>query len=95
MHFTSILASTILCFAAGSDAWAQAADGTWIANDNFYRIGVHNVHEACTIRNTNTIVWWGACQYWVDSRGNKFHGECTYDGDWGGVLCLGGPVRKS
>lgn len=38
MRFSAVLASAALYFAAGTHAWAQAADGTWIANDTTYRM---------------------------------------------------------
>lgn len=36
MRLTSIALTTALGFAAGATAWAQAEDGTWIANDVYY-----------------------------------------------------------
>lgn len=40
MHFHSLISATIatLSLAVGTNAWAQAADGTWVANNNVYRL---------------------------------------------------------
>ena len=38
MHFTSILVPAALFLASGCHAWAQAANGVWVANDTFYNI---------------------------------------------------------
>ncbi|KAH7349332.1 hypothetical protein B0T11DRAFT_129916 [Plectosphaerella cucumerina] len=92
MRFTTVLASAALYFAAGSDAWAQAADGRWIANDRTYWLEGSNVHESCTIRNTNTVLRSGGCVYWTNAQGGQFHGTCTTDPNFG-VICLGGRGR--
>jgi hypothetical protein len=52
MRFTTVLASAALYFAAGSDAWAQAADGRWIANDRTYWL------EGCMSRLPLLASWW-------------------------------------
>lgn len=39
MRFTTILVPTVLSFAAGCSAWAQAPNGVWVANDNDYQFG--------------------------------------------------------
>lgn len=38
MHFTSILVPAALFLASGCHAWAQAANGVWVANNTFYNI---------------------------------------------------------
>ncbi|WYZ43402.1 hypothetical protein EsH8_VI_001101 [Colletotrichum jinshuiense] len=67
---------TLLSFAASCHAWAQAADGTWVANNVVYNIRGSNVHEACTRRNTEEIVATGPCAYWVNSEGFIARGLC-------------------
>ncbi|KJK63864.1 hypothetical protein P875_00064672 [Aspergillus parasiticus SU-1] len=81
MQIYSIVAAATLSLAGTADAWAQAADGTWIANQNTYIFtdNLQNkweVDEACTIRNTNT--WLSsreACAYWVNSEGLIARGQ--------------------
>ncbi|KAE8337989.1 hypothetical protein BDV24DRAFT_166691 [Aspergillus arachidicola] len=83
MQIYSTVAAATLSLAGTAHAWAQAADGTWIANQNHYiftdNLGFRwEVAEACTIRNTNT--WLSsheACAYWLDSEGRIARGECT------------------
>jgi hypothetical protein len=38
MQFISLIVPAVLAFATTCNAWAQAADGTWIANNVFYNI---------------------------------------------------------
>ncbi|KAK3329244.1 hypothetical protein B0H66DRAFT_596840 [Apodospora peruviana] len=79
----SVLA-TALSFAGSSSAWAQAADGTWVANNNWYYLPYKNyprtsVHESCTYRNTNNVHNDGdMCAYWTNSNGGKFVGKCKF-----------------
>ena len=42
MQFTTAFLTTALSFAAGTYAWAQAADGTWVANNNWYTLWYNN-----------------------------------------------------
>lgn len=38
MHFTAIVASTVLALATGANAWAQAGNGVWTANNWYHTI---------------------------------------------------------
>jgi len=38
MQFTAAFLTTALSFAASTYAWAQAADGTWVANNDWYTL---------------------------------------------------------
>ncbi|KZL83403.1 hypothetical protein CI238_11660 [Colletotrichum incanum] len=74
MRFITVIVPTVLSLAASCHAWTQAADGTWIANNNYYWIrGVH-AHEACTRRNTEDIIEAGPCAYWYNSNGGIYRG---------------------
>jgi len=42
MQFTTAFLTTALSFAAGTYAWAQAGDGTWVANNNWYTLWYNN-----------------------------------------------------
>lgn len=42
MQLTNALLTTALSFAAGTYAWAQAGDGTWVANNNWYTLWYNN-----------------------------------------------------
>ncbi|KAK4119483.1 hypothetical protein N657DRAFT_650135, partial [Parathielavia appendiculata] len=58
MQLTTIFLTTALSFAVSTYAWAQAADGTWVANNRWYKLSclvLTQVHEACTWRNTNNV----------------------------------------
>ncbi|KAF2819560.1 hypothetical protein CC86DRAFT_131299 [Ophiobolus disseminans] len=78
MRVTSIIIP--LSLAAYCSAWAQAKDGTWVANDVAHIIRGAFVHEACTRMNTNDYWKSGPCAYWADnSNNNIFHGSCV---DW-------------
>ncbi|KAL0930662.1 uncharacterized protein CTRU02_214737 [Colletotrichum truncatum] len=63
-------------YAVGTYAWAQAADGRWIANNQVYNIRGSQVHEACTRRNTDEILAAVPCEYWTDGRGHTTTGTC-------------------
>lgn len=52
MRFITVLASAALYFAAASDAWAQAADGRWIANDRTYWL------EGCMCSPAFVALWY-------------------------------------
>ncbi|RGP61079.1 hypothetical protein FLONG3_10634 [Fusarium longipes] len=88
MQFSSTLTAltTALSFAAGASAWAQAADGTWVANNEYhylYRTG-WTAHESCTWRNTEDPREEGtACAYWTNAQGGKASGKCRW---WGQPL---------
>ncbi|KAK8041050.1 hypothetical protein PG994_014057 [Apiospora phragmitis] len=73
MQFTSTIFTAALALAVGSYGWAQAADGTWVANDTWYTIRGTRVHEACTRRNSETVHYEG-CAYWTNGVGGIFHG---------------------
>ncbi|GJC78126.1 hypothetical protein ColLi_00964 [Colletotrichum liriopes] len=68
---------TVLSFAASCYAWAQAADGTWVANNVVHNIRGSNVHEACTRMNTQEFWATGDCAYWVNDRGFISHGRMS------------------
>lgn len=36
---------------------------------------IDNVHESCTVRNTDTRRWEGPCVYWTNGSGGQFHGS--------------------
>ncbi|KAH8890699.1 hypothetical protein GQ53DRAFT_824420 [Thozetella sp. PMI_491] len=83
MQFTTAFLATAVSLAVGTNAWAQAADGTWVANNNWYTLwyngGDTSVHEACTWRNTNNVHNDGDdCAYWINSSGGILHGKCHY-----------------
>ncbi|KAH6652361.1 hypothetical protein BKA67DRAFT_661104 [Truncatella angustata] len=83
MQFTTAFLTTALSFAASTYAWAQAGDGTWVANNNWYTLwynrGDTRVHEACTWMNTDNVHNAGdSCAYWSNSNGGIFHGKCDY-----------------
>ncbi|GAB7334592.1 hypothetical protein MBLNU13_g06564t1 [Cladosporium sp. NU13] len=77
MQFSTII--TALSFSIGAHAWAQAANGEWIANDTKY-YGFENAlaaFEACTYMNTNNLVpVGGACKYWYNAQGGINYGTC-------------------
>ncbi|CRG91378.1 hypothetical protein PISL3812_08426 [Talaromyces islandicus] len=83
MQIYSIVAAATLSLAGTAHAWAQAADGTWIANGNTYIFtdNLQNrweVDEACTIMNTNTwLSSYEDCAYWLNSEGQIVRGRCT------------------
>ncbi|KAF6808026.1 hypothetical protein CPLU01_12337 [Colletotrichum plurivorum] len=69
---------TVLCYVAGTHAWAQAADGTWVANNVVHNIYGSQVHEACTRMNTNDILVAVDCAYWIDGRGHIARGSMCH-----------------
>ncbi|KAI9150069.1 hypothetical protein HJFPF1_09823 [Paramyrothecium foliicola] len=91
MHFATIL--TALSLGTGAHAWAQAANGEWIANDVKYTINGYGVWEACTYRNTNNLVpVGGGCRYWTNANGGIYSGYCRDVSVFGigGRTCLAG-----
>ncbi|KAH6949110.1 hypothetical protein DER45DRAFT_620239 [Fusarium avenaceum] len=80
MQLTTIL--TALSFGIGAHAWAQAANGEWIANNELgwdYNSG-YRVWQACTWRESGGLVPLGTgCKYWMNSIGDIHHGVCTQD----------------
>lgn len=38
MQLTTVFLSAAISFAGSSYAWAQARDGTWVANNNWYTL---------------------------------------------------------
>ncbi|KPM40896.1 hypothetical protein AK830_g5635 [Neonectria ditissima] len=79
MHFSSTLVAA-LSLAVGANAWAQAGDGTWVANNYVHTFdnGLR-VHEACTWMNTQDHHPSGdPCAYWVDGNGNVANGRCYW-----------------
>ncbi|KAM3080238.1 hypothetical protein ACMFMF_003647 [Clarireedia jacksonii] len=88
MQFTSIIIPTVLLFAANCNAWSQAGNGVWVANNIYYNIRGTTVHEACTTMNTQDIHANGVgCAFWLDGAGDVFNGKCSHQG--GSVLCIG------
>ncbi|KAH7358741.1 hypothetical protein B0T11DRAFT_330500 [Plectosphaerella cucumerina] len=82
MHFPVALSTlaAALSFAVGTNAWAQAADGRWFANNyvHTFNNGL-KVHEACTYMNTQSHHPSGDwCAYWVDDRGTIAEGACYW-----------------
>ncbi|CAJ0547411.1 Ff.00g041650.m01.CDS01 [Fusarium sp. VM40] len=75
MHFTLVV-TALLSLVDLSFGWAQADNGVWVANNTYHTIRGDNVHEACTVMNTQQIHG-GACAYWVDGNGKIFNGHCA------------------
>jgi len=83
MHFT-ILTTTVLALASGTNAWAQAKNGEWIANNRYHKSIEPDsanirftVHEACTNRNApvGLMSFVGPrCRYWINSKGKIGNG---------------------
>ncbi|KAL2067254.1 hypothetical protein VTL71DRAFT_1678 [Oculimacula yallundae] len=69
MRFFTLAVPIALSFITGANAWTQAANGVWVANNNWYSIGGTRVHEACTRMNTETILWGAGCAYWTNGQG--------------------------
>ncbi|GKT41156.1 uncharacterized protein ColSpa_01337 [Colletotrichum spaethianum] len=87
MQFTSVIVPAALFLASGCHAWAQAANGVWVANNVYYNIRGSTVHEACTTMNTNDVHPGGTkCSYWTNGVGQIFDGKCSYQGN--SVLCI-------
>ncbi|GKT84332.1 hypothetical protein Ct61P_02182 [Colletotrichum tofieldiae] len=101
MHFTSVFVPAALSLASGCHAWAQAANGVWVANNQYHNIRGSTVHEACTTMNTQNVNPGGTkCSYWTNGVGQIFDGnpkhfdepiltkalECSYQGN--SVLCI-------
>ncbi|KAF5024617.1 hypothetical protein F66182_3380 [Fusarium sp. NRRL 66182] len=85
MHFPSTLSvlATALSVAVGTSAWAQAGDGTWVANNQWHYLSKTgwNAHEACTWRNTDSARSENtACAYWTNAQGGIFNGRCHWRG---------------
>jgi hypothetical protein len=81
MQLTSIVISTAFTLAmapAGALAWAQAANGVWVAHNTWYgRVGnYNNVHESCTRMNSQIVLTNGEdCSYWTNGQGAQGHGR--------------------
>ncbi|KAK0735343.1 hypothetical protein B0T21DRAFT_411979 [Apiosordaria backusii] len=86
MQLTSIVLSTGLALAlapAGALAWAQAANGVWVASNTWYsRVGnYNNVHESCTRMNSQIVLTNGEdCSYWTNGQGAQGHGRSNARG---------------
>ncbi|KAH7118663.1 hypothetical protein B0J13DRAFT_680976 [Dactylonectria estremocensis] len=82
MHFPSTLSTLVaaLSLAVGTNAWAQAADGTWVANNYIHTFNNGlRVHEACTWMNTQDHHQSSdPCAYWVDGKGTIANGRCYW-----------------
>lgn len=76
----------------GVSAWAQDPEsGVWRANNKVYDQvgGFPSVHEACTVKDTQTVLWdKQLCDYWTDGNGGIEGGHCTYTGQ--AVICKSG-----
>ncbi|KAF6801242.1 hypothetical protein CSOJ01_11892 [Colletotrichum sojae] len=86
LYIMKFSVAAVLSFAVSTYAWAQAGDGTWVANNVVYNIRGSQVHESCTRRNTNDILVAVPCAYWIDGRGNIAHGTCT--SNFNQVACI-------
>ena len=74
MHYSTLVTSLAVALAPlGVSAWAQDPEtGIWRANNKVYDTvgGFPNVHEACTIMNSDTALWdKQLCDYWSDGNG--------------------------
>ncbi|KAH7174938.1 uncharacterized protein B0J16DRAFT_349350 [Fusarium flagelliforme] len=76
MRFFTLALPVTLSLINGADAWAQAADGVWVANNQWYTIGGTRVHEACTRMNTQDILYGAGCAYWTNGQGGMFQYVC-------------------
>ncbi|KAJ4168985.1 hypothetical protein NW754_010917 [Fusarium falciforme] len=65
MHFSSTVSAlvTALSLAVRTNAWAQAEDGTWVANNL-----VHTFDNGPG----------DPCAYWVDGKGTIANGRCYW-----------------
>ncbi|KAH7151309.1 hypothetical protein DER46DRAFT_665299 [Fusarium sp. MPI-SDFR-AT-0072] len=75
---------TLFSLGTGTNAWAQAGNGEWIANYKIYDVTnsgfAKATMEACTYRNTETRVPIGQpCKYWLDGNGRIASGVCRED----------------
>ncbi|KAK6849379.1 hypothetical protein PG995_013212 [Apiospora arundinis] len=79
MHFTSIAMAAAVLMVPGSYAWppesCNGPNGECIANNNWYTIRGHLVHEPCVVPNTETVHY-GECKYWTNGIGGIFVGTC-------------------
>ncbi|PQE31831.1 hypothetical protein CJF32_00005134 [Rutstroemia sp. NJR-2017a WRK4] len=81
MHFSTVFLATVVSFAGSSYAWAQDADGNWVANNIMYIWEGMSTHEACTDKDSDwglNVRESGPCTYWIDGNGNQFHGTCVW-----------------
>ncbi|KAK0640576.1 hypothetical protein B0T16DRAFT_460750 [Cercophora newfieldiana] len=77
----TFLAATLALLSAPTAVlgWAKAANGVWVANNNWYsRVGnFNNVHESCTRMNSQQVYTdKRRCSYWINSKGEQRHGYC-------------------
>ena len=87
MHLTTVITTTVLALSTGTNAWAQAKNGEWIANNRYHKSIEPDsanirftVHEACTDRNApvgSTSFVGPRCRYWIDSKG-KIGNGCKF-----------------
>ncbi|KAL2202347.1 hypothetical protein CC79DRAFT_1373970 [Sarocladium strictum] len=81
MQLIPIIVATMLGFSTGASAWAQAANGEWIAHNTFETIQGRYMHQACTTRTGDLYREAGPCKYWWDDKGTIHHGECGAEPD--------------
>ncbi|KAI9150046.1 hypothetical protein HJFPF1_09799 [Paramyrothecium foliicola] len=71
---------SILSLVTGGHAWAQAANGEWIANNKIYDVTnsgfAKATYEACTYRNAEIRIPLGTpCKWWLDGNGRIAYGR--------------------
>lgn len=85
MHLATIIASTVLALVTGASAWAQAADGRWIANNKFHKDPEFDsghikwtYHEACGNRDGTGYSVGTRCGYWINGKGKIARGCMSF-----------------